>query len=137
MIFVDTSAWYARYTPRDPFHEAAKAFHFDTRETLVTTDYVVDETLTLFKARGNFARALLLGRRLFTGTLAQVVWIDQSDIEAAWRIFEQFRDKEWSFTDCVSYAVIDRLKIKQAFAFDAHFGQFGTVNVVPHLSSKQ
>jgi uncharacterized protein len=115
----------------------ATTFHVNARETLVTTDYVVDETLTLFKSRGNYARAVFLGRRLFAGTLAQLIWIDQSDVEAAWRIFEQFRDKEWSFTDCVSYAVIDRLKIKQAFAFDEHFAQFGIVDVVPHFLSKQ
>jgi uncharacterized protein len=93
--------------------------------------------LTLFKARGNFSRALFLGRRLFAGTIAQLIWISQSDVEAAWRIFEHFRDKEWGFTDCVSYVVIDRLKIKQAFAFDEHFGQFGIVELVPHFLSKQ
>lgn len=32
-------------------------------------------------------------------------------------------DKGWSFTDCVSYAVIERLRIKKAFAFDRHFRQ--------------
>jgi predicted nucleic acid-binding protein len=35
----------------------------------------------------------------------------------------------WSFTDCVSYAIIERLQIKQAAAFDVHFGQFGIVEV--------
>ena len=41
------------------------------------------------------------------------------------------RDKEWSFTDCVSRAVIERLGITTAVAFDEHFRQFGTVIVVP------
>ena len=136
MIFVDTSAWYARYTPRDPNHEAAKTALASIREPLVTTDYVVDETLTLFKARGNFARGLSLGRQLFAGKLAQVIWIAQSDVEAAWRIFDHFRDKDWSFTDCVSYVVIERLKITRAFAFDEHFAQFGIVEVVPHPTGK-
>jgi hypothetical protein len=69
--------------------------------------------------------------------LAEVVWIAQSDVEAAWRVFDRFRDKDWSFTDCVSYAVIERLKITSAFAFDEHFAQFGIVDVVPHRAGKQ
>jgi predicted nucleic acid-binding protein len=107
------------------------------RGLLVTTDYVIDETLTLFKARGNFDRGLSLGRRFFAGALAQVVWIAQSDVEAAWLVFDKFRDKDWSFTDCVSYVVIDRLKIERAFAFDEHFTQFGIVEVVPHAIGQQ
>jgi uncharacterized protein len=53
------------------------------------------------------------------------------DIEAAWLIFERFDDKQWSFTDCVSYVVVERLAIKTAFAFDEHFRQFATLEVVP------
>lgn len=130
MIFVDTSAWYARYTPRDSHHPAARAFHLSNREPLVTTDYVIDETLTLFKARGNLERGLSLGRRLFSGTLAQLIWVEPTDVEAAWNILEQFRDKEWSFTDCVSYVVIQRHAMPKAFAYDEHFPQFGIARIV-------
>ena len=49
----------------------------------------------------------------------------------SWLIFQQFRDKEWSFTDCTSYVAMQRLRIKSAFSFDHHFRQFGTVTVVP------
>ena len=42
-------------------------------------------------------------------------------MQRAREVFERFTDKEWSFTDCVSYAVIERLAIKKAFAFDDHF----------------
>ncbi len=131
MIFVDTSAWYARYTPRDPSHQAARAFHLDNREPLVTTDYVIDETLTLFKARGNYERALHFGPRLLSGNVAEIIWVGPTDFEAAWDVFSRFRDKDWSFTDCVSYVVIQRMEIPQAFAFDGHFDQFGIVEVRP------
>ena len=55
----------------------------------------------------------------------------EADMRRAREIFEGFTDKEWSFTDCVSYAVIERLEIEKAFAFDDHFRQFGIVEVVP------
>jgi predicted nucleic acid-binding protein len=130
MIFVDTSAWFARYTPKDAFHQAAVNFFEQNTAPLVTTDYIVDETLTLLKARGNYERALVVGPPLLQGLLADLIWIEQRDVEAAWRVYASFRDKEWSFTDCVSYAIIERLHIKQALAFDVHFGQFGIVEVV-------
>ena len=131
MIFVDTSAWYARYTPRDPNHQAARSFHRANREPLVTTDFIVDETLTLFKARGNYQRALHFGPRLLSGNAAAIIWVERSDFEAAWDVFSHYRDKEWSFTDCVSYIVMKRMGISDAFAFDTHFEQFGVVNVLP------
>ena len=49
----------------------------------------------------------------------------------AWDVFASHKDKGWSFTDCVSRAVIDRLGIVTACAFDVHFRQFGSLNVVP------
>ncbi|MDT7605420.1 MAG: uncharacterized protein QOF61_3417 [Acidobacteriota bacterium] len=49
----------------------------------------------------------------------------------AWEIFRDYADKDWSFTDCASKALIERLGIKTAFAFDRHFRQFGSVTVVP------
>jgi predicted nucleic acid-binding protein len=131
MIFVDTSAWYARCTPRDVFHRAAVDFFQANREPLITTDYVVDEVLTLLKARGNYDRALVIGPSLLAGNLADLVWVDPRDIQAAWSVYERFRDKAWSFTDCVSYAIIERLQIRQAIAFDEHFRQFGIVEILP------
>jgi uncharacterized protein len=131
VIFVDTSAWFARYPPKDRHHLAAKSFHVQSREKFVTTDYVVDELLTLLKARANVGRATRVGRALFGGKLANIEWVTESDVGNAWTIFETRRDKEWSFTDCVSLVVMQRLAIRTAFAFDEHFRQFGAVVVAP------
>ena len=46
MIFVDTSAWFAAYVPSDPQHRAVRE-EIEAAPRLVTTDYVIDETLTL------------------------------------------------------------------------------------------
>ena len=97
-----------------------------------TTDYVVDGELTLMKCRGEFetrdrGRAFV-ARRLGCPTV-EVGYA--ADVQAAWQTFRRFGDKAWSFTDCVSRAVIERLSIATAFAFDDRFRQFGSVNVVP------
>ena len=131
MIFVDTGAWYAAFVPKDKDYRAARAWFKANRAPLVTTDYVVDELLTLLKANDEFKRALKLGRSLFGQRLARFLRVTDEDLKQAWEVFQKFQDKEWSFTDCVSKVVMERLGIKKAFAFDHHFRLFGFVAVVP------
>lgn len=131
MIFVDTGAWFAAFVPNDPDHAAADAWLTKNTAPLVTTDYVLDELLTLLKRRGELERAIRLGQSILDGAVARFEWIVPADFNAAWEVFRQFRDKGWSFTDCTSWAVMERLSIVTAFAFDRHFRQFGNVTVVP------
>ena len=72
MIFVDTGAWYASLVPTDPDHAQALAWLSINHSPLLTTDYVIDETLTLLRARGERKRALLLGERLFNDKIAEI-----------------------------------------------------------------
>lgn len=131
MIFVDTGAWFATFVPNDSDHQAANAWLDTNTDQLITTDYVIDELLTLLKIRGEFQRSLNLGRSIFAEEVVSIEWVLPGDALQAWEIFQQHHDKGWSFTDCVSRAVIERLHIGTAFAFDDHFRQFGTVTVVP------
>lgn len=131
MIFVDTGAWFAAAVPSDPDHPAASRWLAANAGPLLTTDYIVDETLTLLRARGERTRALLIGEVFFDGRLAEIHRLDESDITLSWEVFKRFDDKGWSFTDCTSLVLMRRLGISQAFAFDAHFEQFGSVTVLP------
>ncbi|MGD9637048.1 MAG: type II toxin-antitoxin system VapC family toxin [Pirellulales bacterium] len=131
MIFVDTGAWFAVFSRRDVSHSAATTFIRSIVEPLVTTDYVVDETLTLLRVRGERRRAIAFGDRVLNGGWAGIVRVDESDFAAAWTLFRSFQDKDWSFTDCTSRVVMERLNVQTAFAFDEHFRQFGNVNVLP------
>jgi predicted nucleic acid-binding protein len=130
MNFVDTGAWYAAFVPSDPDHPAASTW-LDRNNEPLTSDYVVDELLTLLKMRGEYRRALDLGPSLLSGDLCKLQWVTPDDVRAAWQVFASYQDKGWSFTDCVSRVVMRRLEIKTAFAFDAHFRQFARVAVVP------
>ncbi len=131
MIFSDTGGWFALFVAEDSNHEAALNWFARNRQPLITTDYVVDETLTLLKSRRQEAIALSVGQQFFSGSLASVYYLTEDDIRAAWRVFTRYADKEWSFTDCTSKVVMEKLEITEAFAFDQHFRQFGTVTVVP------
>lgn len=133
MIFVDTSAWFAAVVPTDPNHSKAAQWLASNSEQLLTTDYVVDETLTLLRARGERQRAKLLGREFFESPIADVCFLTEEDIRKAWTVFDQYDDKSWSFTDCSSKVVMEQMSISEAFAFDHHFLQFGRVRVVPNV----
>jgi predicted nucleic acid-binding protein len=129
-VFVDTGAWFALSVPRDPDHSAAVGFLSENRERLVTSDYIWSELLTLFRARGETPRVARWVRQFEDGDF-DLVRASEGDFTAATQIFLQFADKHWSFTDCVSRVMMQRLGITRAFAFDDHFRQFGTVAVVP------
>ena len=132
MVFVDTSAWFAAVVPSDPNHPHAANWLATNSEVLITTDYIIDETLTLLRARGERQRAKLLGNKFFEASIAEIYFLTEEDIRQSWAIFDRYDDKRWSFTDCSSKVVIDEMNISQAFAFDHHFHQFGTVQIVPN-----
>lgn len=131
MIFTDTGGWFSLSVQTDPRHQAAARWYSGNSQPLLTTDYVVDETLTLLKARGQNAKAVTLGEQFFSGALATIYFLTEDDLRQSWQVFRHYADKEWSFTDCTSKCVMEKLGITEAFAFDQHFRQFGTVTVVP------
>jgi uncharacterized protein len=131
VIFADTAGWFAFCVPRDADHQAACRWMTGNREPLVTTDYILDELLTLLKRRGEFRRAEEVAQPILDGVVAHLEWVTPADVHAAWLMFRRFRDKGWSFTDCTSRAVMERLSINTAFTFDEHFREFGNVTLVP------
>jgi predicted nucleic acid-binding protein len=131
MVFVDTGAWFAKFVPEDPQHAHVEAWFNSTTDRLITTDYCIDETLTLLVARHRLARAMVAGRALFDPSVTAVHYLTQNQVERAWILFQQRAAGGWSFTDCTSKIVIDDLDIRTAAALDDHFRQFGSVVVVP------
>jgi predicted nucleic acid-binding protein len=130
-IFVDTGAWFALFVPTDADHPAAREWFEANTDPLVTTDYVIDELLTLFKVRNEYQRDLEVGPSLFNGDVCELAWVTPADVADAWQVFSAYHDKDWSCTDCVSRVMMERLGITTAVAFDKHFREFGTVTVVP------
>jgi predicted nucleic acid-binding protein len=107
VILVDTGAWFASVVPSDPDHVAAFNWLRQNTEPLITTDYIVDETLTLLRARGEESRALQMGEEFFSGTLATVYYLTEAEIRLAWETFRSFSDKKWSFTGCTSKIIVE------------------------------
>ena len=96
---------------------------------LVTTDFVVDETLTLLRFRLGLPAAETWWRQIARSERVRWERVDASRFDKARELFFQYRDKDFSFTDCTSFALMERLRIKTAFSFDAHFKQYGLTKI--------
>jgi len=134
VIFADTGALFAAYVPIDAHAPVARRWLNHNEELLLTTDFVFDELMTLLRSRGVTERAIAFGRRLLEGSFCRFELVTEEDFDAAWLLFQTHRAREWSFTDCTSCAVMRRLGITTAFAFDQHFREMG-FEVVPELST--
>ena len=131
MTFVDTGAWAGFLVSLDSLHSAAVRWLQGNSDPLVTSDYVLDEFVTLVKARFGVKASIEAGDRLWAEEFSQVVFVTAGDIQEAWRIFRTHRDKQWSFTDCTSYALMRRHGITRAFSFDQHFSQMAGIRRAP------
>ena len=129
-IFTDTSAWYAYIDKSDADHAAAVKLVKNLNRPLITSNYIFDETLTLVKLRIEYHVAINLGQKLWGQEVASLARVTEEDESKAWEIFVQYKDKGFSFTDCTSFAIMERLKIDTAFAFDDHFIQYGKFVVI-------
>ncbi len=130
-IFVDTSAHYAGVDMRDAHYPAARAFLHETRTQkwfLFTTNFVLAETHALIL---NTRRLGYWPARRFVESLRQsAVTVERvlpQDEDRAWQIICQYDDKPFTYVDATSFAVMERLGVQRAFAFDDHFRQYGFI----------
>jgi hypothetical protein len=125
LIFVDTSAWYAVEVEDDVNHEKACKFlsliASGKYGISITTDYVLDETLTLLRSRRDLTSATTFMDKIKKSSSVRVFWIDENLFEKALDIFQKSNHKSWSFTDCTSFVLMRELSISEAFTFDSHF----------------
>jgi predicted nucleic acid-binding protein len=126
---VDTTAWYSIVDLRDKNHKKAKIFLNNISKPLITSNYIFDEIITLVKNKLGYKVAAELGKKLIGEEIAQIVRVTKEDEKNAWKIFLKYYDKGFSFTDCTSFIIIERLAIKEAFSFDQHFNQYGIIKL--------
>jgi uncharacterized protein len=124
-VFADTSFLVALLVPSDRFHIAATHWMTTIATRIVTTDWVLVE-LANFMSRSKtrrrvagFVRDLQADRRI------DVVPASAAAIEAGLAFYEQYDDKQWSLTDCISFQIMRREGIQQALTADHHFEQAG------------
>ncbi len=133
-VFGDTSFFFALVAKRDPAHRpAVVAFEKLLRAgaRVVTTDYIVDETLTLTKARINAPTSLGLLERIERSEAIDFEMLTGDRLLASKRYFAKHSDHGYSFTDCTSFVVMDELEIRAALTTDRHFVEAGFEVLLP------
>lgn len=132
MIFIDTWAWLATANDRDAYYQVASAELerlVRARETFVTSDHILSETITnLYRIIGSAAaqRYVDSAFRWFDTGACRLVSITPSRFSAAWLLRKKFADKpDISFTDLTSMVVMAELGITDVFTGDAHFSHVG------------
>jgi len=120
-VFVDTGAWYALADKRDPDHPAAARFFQSNTHPLVTTNFIFDETITLLRTRLGWKAAADFGQKIKSSRMVTVTAVNGDDENRAWELFLKFTDTDFSYTDCTSFAIMQRMKLDTTFSFDGHF----------------
>jgi predicted nucleic acid-binding protein len=127
-LFVDTSAWLALNDKNDQYHDEAVSKITKVRQQkiqLVTSEYVFDESVTIIRYRISHRAAVAFGDALISSNVASIEDITDEERLKAWVLFKKYRDKDLSFTDCTSFALMVKLKLQKVFSFDNHFKQVG------------
>ncbi len=126
--FVDTSAWYALIDRKDQRHPRVVASlrrFVEKRVSLVTSDYVVDESATLLKARIGSHAALNLFAYLAEAASVEWEWVGSERFTKAQGLFKKLDDQGHSFTDCTSLVIIQERRIEDVLTTDRHFKVHG------------
>ena len=95
------------------------------RRRFVTTDYVLDETATLLKARGHTHLLARFFDNILGSKACRVAWTDVDRFSKTRILFLKYLDHDWSFTDCLSFQVMRELGLRNALTKDAHFREAG------------
>ena len=132
-LFVDSAGWIAAADAADPMNEAVRLIRDDWLRDggeFVTTDYVIDETLTILRGRLSLNAAETWWKQVEASTRVRIEWMDASRMERARAIFFKYKDKSFLFTDCTSFVVMKELRLRKVLTLDGHFRQAG-FEVVP------
>lgn len=131
-LFVDTWGWLVLADGRDPAHRKVRRFYQAFRRRkgrCVTSDYVLDETITLLFRRAPFLPAKVFTEAIFAAIEADTLALElvtNERFQRAWSFRIRYADKSLiSFTDLTSFVIMAELGIAEVLTEDRHFEQVG------------
>jgi uncharacterized protein len=130
LIFVDSSFWIGLGMPSDSRHaDATRLLEAHPDEPLVTTNHVRGETWTFLRRRSGHASAVDFLDRLDQTARVRLEFISRDLEDEALRWLRQHDEREYSFVDATSFALMRSLRIREALAFDGDFTAAGFVEL--------
>lgn len=121
-IFLDASYFLALYNENDVHHKQAiiLAEKIDVNEygQTITSDDIFDEVVSVALRKFGKEKAQILGKQIVDSIF--MVHGDKHLFDMAFRIFNNSNDN-FSFTDCMTQAIMDLAQIRYIATFDKLF----------------
>jgi len=131
-LFMDTWGWLTLRDKHESRHEEMKLFYRQFRAQngiIYTSDYVLDETITLLFRRLPFESAKGSLAKIDTAIkngYVQLTWVTPERFEKAKTLRLKYHDKpRISFTDLTSMAVMKEIGVTDVVTGDEHFEHVG------------
>ena len=124
-VIADSFFFFALLNSNDAAHEAAERFSSNIGRPFVTTAWVLTEVAdgcATVDKRGIFLQLL---DTLRASPDARITGPSEELFSRGLELYRQRPDKEWSLTDCLSFAVMGDERISEALTGDHHFEQAG------------
>ena len=126
-VFVDSSAYLALLDVDDEHHREAREIIQELAQAryrqFTTNVLLIESHALILSVLGRGRAAQFLKDMEESNTV--VIRARAADEERAKQILFQYTDKDFSFADCISFAVMERLALRLAFSFDRDFAQYG------------
>lgn len=127
-IFVDTAGWLALANKSDLLHQRATKLHHDLLSKgaqYLTTDYVLTEVANSL-ARPPYRKSIIrFLDTIFSSRSVTILTVTPAHFLRAYQLYKSRPDKEWGFTDCTSFILMEEQRLREAFTSDYHFQQAG------------
>jgi len=121
-IIIDTSALIAFFVKSEKNHPAARKFMSEHKDmTWIILEPVFDETVTWIRRKVSIRSSIQIGKILREEH--RYINLSAEDDAETWKVFCQYDDKQWSYTDCSLLVIAKRLNMNRIFAFDEHIRQ--------------
>ena len=123
--FVDTFAFIAWMHEDDAAHNVVSEYLESFTGQLVTTEWVLVELADALSHPSARASAVELIEFVRDEPQYEIVPYDVEVFGAGFDLFAKRPDKEWSLTDCISFAIMSERGLTDALTADHHFAQVG------------
>lgn len=126
-LFVDSSALVALGDDTDDHYKKADRFFRNQlgATRFITSDFVLDETLTLLSRRIGATNAVAFAQGLLASRAYRVYYVDAALLAMSLDFLVKYADKGVSFTDATTMAFVRTQRIPKVFTFDSDFRKSG------------
>lgn len=134
-VFADTSGWASFFLEDDRHH--AKAFSLiaqwkQQNQRVVTTNYILSELIVLLSNSRGQQRPAVINyiETIRSADWIEIIHIDESLDNEAWRLLANRLDKQWSLVDAASFVVMQERGLTEVLTADHHFEQASFIRLL-------